>query len=536
MSPLHALASLALAWLLTYLVHSTLFLGGALLASTWIRRLALRWQDRLWKVALVGGLATATAQVGIGLEPLGGRIALARAEAGAHAPVVAEDPADLPSAVGEAPESAVVARRAALPRRSESSSVALPAVTLLALEGGAQPAPSMPAALEPVPAALDARAAPPARSARERVQPWIPWLGAAWGAVALLGVSAYLRAHGRLRRHLAGRVRLHGGPLRERLDTLMARGGVKGRVRLCASPFIDVPLTHGLLWREICVPVRALTDLFPHQQEALLGHELGHAIRRDPAWLGFCWLLERVLFLQPLNRVARQRLQHGAELLCDDWAVHLTGRRLSLASCLTEVAQWVVGRRLALPAPSMAAAGAPLTQRVERLLAGPPREVTRREPWWVGLGLAAVGTVAVGAPGFASARVEATRAPARDREDVVALPHAPPTTASPTEALAALEPAPAASSPLGELLVEFDQELDLAAEELRQLRREAHALGADERLADELANIEAGMRLLGARRAEIRALLPRALEVLEAAEPSAPFTTTPSLPLRNPVR
>jgi hypothetical protein len=104
------------------------------------------------------------------------------------------------------------------------------------------------------------------------------------------------------------------------------------------------------------------------------------------------------------------------------------------------------------------------------------------------------------------------------------------------EASAAANAPPTLPAALRQLLTELDQELVLAGAELRELRREAHALGADECLTDELESIEAGMRLLAARRAEIRDLLPRALEVLDAAESNAPFPTQPSLPLRNPVR
>jgi hypothetical protein len=57
-----ALAEASAAWLLTYVIHSTLLLGAAWLASSrLIRSNVLR--DLLWKAALVGGLITATAQV-----------------------------------------------------------------------------------------------------------------------------------------------------------------------------------------------------------------------------------------------------------------------------------------------------------------------------------------------------------------------------------------------------------------------------------------------------------------------------------------
>ena len=52
----------AVAWLLTYLVHSTL-----ILLATWAitsrRRMSDTTRDLFWKTALVGGLVTATVQL-----------------------------------------------------------------------------------------------------------------------------------------------------------------------------------------------------------------------------------------------------------------------------------------------------------------------------------------------------------------------------------------------------------------------------------------------------------------------------------------
>ena len=64
-----------LAWLLTYLVHSTILLG-----ATWLvtRRLVRsdRLRERLWKVAALGGLLTAALQVTTGWQPYGDFLAL----------------------------------------------------------------------------------------------------------------------------------------------------------------------------------------------------------------------------------------------------------------------------------------------------------------------------------------------------------------------------------------------------------------------------------------------------------------------------
>ena len=62
-------------WLLTYLLHSTLLLGGAYLVTRrLIQSAAVR--ELVWKAALLGGFVTATLQIGLGLVPLSGAVAL----------------------------------------------------------------------------------------------------------------------------------------------------------------------------------------------------------------------------------------------------------------------------------------------------------------------------------------------------------------------------------------------------------------------------------------------------------------------------
>lgn len=224
-----------------------------------------------------------------------------------------------------------------------------------------------------------------------------------WIAGAALGLLAFALGWSRLLLRLAGRHELEAGPLRARLDALCRKAGFRGRIRLTASSRLQTPITLGLFRREICVPLRVLRDLDGVQQEALLAHELAHAIRRDPAWLGLCGLLETLLFLQPLNRLARRELQHAAEFLCDDWAVRVTGRALPLASCLTAVAQWIVGERRALPAPGMVERGSGLRSRVERLLDGGPATAERWTALWTPSALAILVLVALAIPGFARA-------------------------------------------------------------------------------------------------------------------------------------
>ena len=242
-----------------------------------------------------------------------------------------------------------------------------------------------------------------------------PWLAAlllaAWFAGAARGTIRLTASRASLRDRLRGRIDLRSGRLPALLADLRRRAGVRRRVRLTCSPRIATPISLGVLRAEICVPLRAVTDLGPREQESMLAHELAHVVRRDAAWLHLHQLLGRLFFFQPLNRLALRRIQESTECLCDDWAVARTGERLALARCLTQVAGWVVGAPAALPAPCMAQSSAPLTQRVERLLAA---ERPLHEGRTIGLATCAgalLTAVAAGAPAV-SAFDEELAAPA----------------------------------------------------------------------------------------------------------------------------
>src|SRR3954470_121500 len=83
------LAQYAFAWLLTYLLHSTLLLGLAWLASKPLARWSVAAEEAVWKIALIGALLTASLQLAAGWEPAAGRWRLAQTAQPAPAAVEA---------------------------------------------------------------------------------------------------------------------------------------------------------------------------------------------------------------------------------------------------------------------------------------------------------------------------------------------------------------------------------------------------------------------------------------------------------------
>ena len=356
-------ADQAIAWFLTYLLHSTLLLGLAWLVSKPLGRWSVAAEEAVWKLALVGALFTASVQVAAGFEPAAGRWSLPSATVQAVA--------------ATSPGSSVPVQDAApyFPEPPRPVTVSAPSQTQLLL-------PSAPATA----------------------------LGI-WALGACLLLAAYGRSHLRLRNRLRNRPRVVGGTLLSRLRSLSAETELGGEVRLSCSSRVPVPVALGLSRSEICVPPRALAGLSDEQQEGMLAHELAHLVRRDPLWLVVSHLVACALFFQPLNWVARHRLREISEMLSDEWAVERTGRPLSLAGCLAEVAAWSARGR-ELPVPVMADRPSHLAQRIRRLLdeSRSPESPARRI--WMGAAMVVLLiAVVAAAPAISAARQEAPAKP-----------------------------------------------------------------------------------------------------------------------------
>ena len=324
------------AWLLTYLVHSTLLLVTVWVVTSWTR-MRDTTRDVLWKVGLVGGIVTASVQSAVGHEPFGGQLRLDARSKPAHEDVRI---AVRETAAGER-QRLVVAR----PRPTQ-----WPAVVV------------------------------------------IVWLTA--GGAALLWLTM---AHARAGRALSDRTSLDGAPIASRLASLLARAGVRRDVELTCSANVASPVA--LANDEVCLPRRALVELDAVEQESMLAHEIAHVVRRDPQWLIVARVIEVVLFVQPLNALARRRMQAVAEFLCDDWAVQRTRQPVMLAKALAAVAEWV-GRAPRLHAMSamVESGGSPLVQRVRRILGGGHAARTASSRGALGVSACALVALAAGAP------------------------------------------------------------------------------------------------------------------------------------------
>src|SRR5207249_7765530 len=351
-----ALASSLLAWLLTYLIHSTVLLGIAWFVTR-RRRLEPAASDLLWKVALLASLMTGTIQSRLELST----------PAAVTLPV-----ATLPQAARpNEPAGATGPGRKPGVSENTGASVTAPSPSR---------APSLPLVVVLV-----------------------------WGVIALGSSLHYVARRLILVGRLTDRRTVSDGPLAATLAELQRTAGYRRRVHLTMARTISSPVALGL--SEICVPELALSDLGAEQQRSMLAHELAHLARRDSLWLAGASLIERCFFFQPLNRLARRELETTAEYLSDEWATRKTGSAVALAKCLATVAEWIQASPLGVPVAGLAERRSFLVSRIARLLEGRlPSSPASRRGWAVAAALGVAVTIA------AAPRVSQSSPPATERE------------------------------------------------------------------------------------------------------------------------
>ncbi|MDY7108283.1 MAG: M56 family metallopeptidase [Planctomycetota bacterium] len=367
------------AWMITYLVHSTVLLAAVWTIAGLLRHRAEPIVEMLWRFALIAPIVTVSLQLGLSVRPLMGALAVPdRIAAHDAAPPSA-------GANGSAPGALEPDRARLTPRAAQS--INTPATRHPVVDGIIEHRVAQVAEQEAAETPGSATGLRGGRRVTAGSEESSPRPGAIISAlrssdylmgvtviiaVALLAAAARSTAgHLRLRALMRGRRPITDGPAVEMLDRLQRRSSMRRRVRLTCSDRLAAPIAFGVVRPEICLPSRILDRFDPAEQESVLAHELAHHVRGDPVWQWTMHALAGLLFFQPLNALACRRLRELAELGCDTWAAEQTGDRVTLAHCLAEVAGWIAQR----PAGSalqraMGMAGHPsaLRRRITRLL------------------------------------------------------------------------------------------------------------------------------------------------------------------------
>lgn len=378
-------------WLLTYLVHSTLILLAAWLISRLVRFSSKSTHELLWKTALVAGIFTSTIQLLSGIEPSSGRHELvAPPSISATREIESADslrvdlqhslrnisfPSPVKQNISESSDliqtSAQFAFRYVNSQQHGDRRVIRRTTRALFLEcRDSSNWASSGSILENDSLKLGSILTNIESDHNQTGLLNLNFLLKAgvglWLAIAFLLLMRLYLTRQNLMALVDQRAPVENETLQNFLTGLISATGHRWPVRLthCDSIASPIVLTH----HEICLPTRALSELASEEQKTMLAHEVAHIIRRDARWLKICAFFDHFLFFQPLNRLARRRIQESAEFLCDDWAIRKTNKNLPLARCLAQVATWINHQPRPVYHSAMSSEGRLLQSRVERIL------------------------------------------------------------------------------------------------------------------------------------------------------------------------
>ncbi len=407
MSDVTALSNMLATFAATYLLHSTVLLSTCWVFLRLTRTTSHFLVERTWKLAAVLGLITTLVQMTVG-ESLtfslpadqvttsdgtatGGQGADVRFSADLPVPIeyvaaatddaIGVDPTGTAHVASEPIDSAVVdldqlgdvvgydpspnARLetgfdSLMTKFAQDSPVAEPesgSSSLLPMDSASSNLVNMVAA-NPAPWALG-----------RQLMPWVSTLTSVLliGCVVFGGMLLAIQSLHLQTRFATSRL-LKDGPARRATDRFLKRNRIRRKIRLLTSTSHHEPVTYGLFVWTIVLPQHTEERLGKEELKALLAHEIAHLVRGDVWWLWIGRLICTCLSFQPLNLLARRNWQQATEYLCDDWAVERGVRSISLARCLTQIAEWRYGRQASKVGLAAGGTRATLVQRVERLV------------------------------------------------------------------------------------------------------------------------------------------------------------------------
>jgi beta-lactamase regulating signal transducer with metallopeptidase domain len=348
----------------TYVLHSTLLLGGTWLAVRTGRIRSEALKERLWKLSAVLALVTAPLQLGLGFSPptldlafggtsipekISNRVAELAALPNERAPAAPIPLQETPRADIGVPLVETAPERDRTPVAREFVADRFP--------GGGEPVWS---------AASDSVA--PLAPERPRGRMALIWLAGTLVGLFCAGIVRLVWQTILFSLRLRDCVVIREPSICRQLERIARRGGVRRKFRLLVSPTFRQPAAFGVLRWTIVLPEEALRTFDSSEVYALLAHEAAHLVRGDAIWLWWGRILCSCFAFQPLNFLARREWRRSAEILCDEWAVVHSANGLALARCLTQIAALNSPAAPRLQALWALGPVSHLGERVERLL------------------------------------------------------------------------------------------------------------------------------------------------------------------------
>jgi beta-lactamase regulating signal transducer with metallopeptidase domain len=406
----------------TYLLHSTLLLGGTWLAVRTGRIRSEALKERLWKLSAVLALVTAPLQLGLGFSPptldlaFGGTSISERLSEPIPALVASpkEPSPTAPNLLNETPPADVGGAFVETDPERDRTPVASEFVADR-FPGGGEPASSA-----PVSSPTMGNVAPLAPE-RSRARLALVWLAGTLIGLCCAGIVRLVWQTILFSLRLRDCRVIRDPSVCRQLEQIARRGGVRRKFRLLVSPTFRQPAAFGVLRWTIVLPEEVLRAFDSSEVYALLAHEAAHLVRGDAIWLWWGRILCSCFAFQPLNFLARREWRRSAEILCDEWAVARSANGLALARCLTQIAALNSPTAPRLQALWALGSVSHLGERVERLLNGTPaRDAwnTRARGRLVTLAAAGIASLFVCAAPRTTVLANSSDAPVEERDSV----------------------------------------------------------------------------------------------------------------------
>jgi beta-lactamase regulating signal transducer with metallopeptidase domain len=155
--------------------------------------------------------------------------------------------------------------------------------------------------------------------------------------------------------------------LSEEIQPLLERPG-KRAVEVRLSDDVDAPSAVGFFRPAVVMPASLWSELSTAELKQIVQHEVAHLDRGDD-WTNLFQKLLRALFpLNPALIWAERHLCLERELACDDAVLDAAGNARAYATCLTNLAEKRMVRRVASLAPGMWQRQSELAGRVQNIL------------------------------------------------------------------------------------------------------------------------------------------------------------------------
>jgi len=140
--------------------------------------------------------------------------------------------------------------------------------------------------------------------------------------------------------------------------------GITREVKIWLSEWVTSPVTIGYLKPIILIPVAAISNLTPHQVEAVILHELSHIHRYDYFLNLILSFIKTILYFNPFVKQLVKTIEKEREHSCDEMVLQFQYKPGEYASALLRLEQTKQRQMV------MAAAGknADLLHRIESIL------------------------------------------------------------------------------------------------------------------------------------------------------------------------